>query len=946
MPQSQIWERDEALQAIECLVSEARTGRGRSLFIVGEAGLGKTTMVERARAGSGGDFKTSIGRGDAAESSLPFGIIDQALRGLGFRSPGQTRIGRRTAVQARAARLYAALQFLEALPSPTLLLLDDLHWADEDSLALLAFLCRRISNLPIALIGTLRPWPQSALDTVGPLTDDGEATLEQLRPLSDAGAAQMLSDRAGGKISPSSARRAARLAGGNPLLLEQVASSVRRGGDLPESGGDVATTRAALLRARFIGASAEERRYAQAAGVLGSRFRPAIASAMAEVTAAEGDRALEALSRGGLFKVDAPGWAQFAHPLLRQVVYDEIPPPVRAGWHAAAFRLLVAGGADPAEAAEHAARAGVIGDPEAVSVLAQAGRTAMREGAIARAKQRLLAAVEVAGSRAAPDVLMDLGEVQLDSGDGRGAIATYQRILASPDLADRLRSTAQRMHGRALFIRGAVKEAGEAFRAAVASALPSDKSEAVRALLDEAFISWPTGGPALATPLLERARELAVDGSPRLRVRTDTAWAFSTFLSGDPTGIAVIESAVRDALANPEADTTDFAWSWGTLGTYGNMAKWTERFTEATRAYEIGMQAAERMRLPVAIAAVAVMHGDTCIRIGKLQEALQLADRATLLSDLAPERAFWAAIIHAYTLAEMGQMDECAEWYRRSIALADPSENWAGRVWLLHIEAVLAMHARRTADACALFDRLRALATRLQILEPCVVPWAGDAITAYLYGGRIDDARVIVASLESMGDRLPCRFPRIVALGSRAALKQIDGDLEAVHGLLGEAIALATASGMPVLEARLRHRLGALLRRSGQDRAARPLLRRASELAEDCGADGLARKAGEELALAHGRQHHREVDPDALTAAEQRVRRLAEQGVKPRQIADQLFVSLNTIETHLQHVYRKLEINSQRELIALAHHPEPPPVNGDARPRGRSAASPPLRTFP
>jgi len=76
------------------------------------------------------------------------------------------------------------------------------------------------------------------------------------------------------------------------------------------------------------------------------------------------------------------------------------------------------------------------------------------------------------------------------------------------------------------------------------------------------------------------------------------------------------------------------------------------------------------------------------------------------------------------------------------------------------------------------------------------------------------------------------------------------------------------------------------------------------------------------------------------------VRRLAEQGVKPRQIADQLFVSLNTIETHLQHVYRKLEINSQRELIALAHHPEPPPVNGDARPRGRSAASPPLRTFP
>src|SRR5207244_3278995 len=271
MPQSQIWEREGALQAIDGLVSEALNGRGRILFIVGEAGLGKTTMVERARAGSGSRFKVSIGRGDAAESSLPFGIVDQALRGLGFRSPGQTRIGRRPALQARAARHYAALQFLEALPSPTLLLLDDLHWADADSLMLLAFLSRRLSSRP--------------------------------------------------------------------------------GGTLPESGLDAATTKATLLRARFVGASPEERRYAQAAAVLGSRFRPTVATGMAELPPRAGDHALEALSRGGLFRSDAPGWAQFAHPLLRQVIYDEIPSPVRARWHAAAFRLLVAGGADPAEAA-------------------------------------------------------------------------------------------------------------------------------------------------------------------------------------------------------------------------------------------------------------------------------------------------------------------------------------------------------------------------------------------------------------------------------------------------------------------------------------------------------------------------------------------------------------------------------------------------------------------
>src|SRR6202521_3769710 len=515
MPQAQIWERDATLGAIEHLLSEAREGHGRSLFIVGEAGPGKTTMLERASAAGRDQFRISIGRGDAAESSLPFGVIDQALRGLGFRSPTHSKTTRQSPPQARSARLYAALQFLDELPLPALLLLDDLHWADDDSLALLSFLCRRIGSLPVALIGTLRPWPANALDAVGPLTHDGDALVEHLQPLSEASAAEMLNDRAGG-ISKSSAHRAARLVAGNPLLLELEATSLRRGRALPESDGDFAGTKARLLRDRFIGVSFEEMRYAQAASVLGNRFRPVIAAAMADLSRAEGDRALEALSRGGVFGSDAAGWAEVVHAFLREVVYDVIHAPARGRWHATAFRLLVAAAADPAEAAEHAARAGVIGDPEAVAVLARAGRVAMREGAIARAKQHLSAAVALAGSRAAADLLMDLSEVLLDSGDGGLAVATVRRVLEGPALTDQMRSAAHRMLGRALFIRGSVREAGEAFRSAVVGALPTDKSGAVRALLDQAFISWPSGGPALATPLLERARDLAAECVPTL----------------------------------------------------------------------------------------------------------------------------------------------------------------------------------------------------------------------------------------------------------------------------------------------------------------------------------------------------------------------------------------------------------------------------------------------
>src|SRR4029077_16271939 len=148
MAQAQIWERDGTLRVIERLLSEALEGRGRSLFIVGEAGLGKTTMVERASAAGGDQFRISIGRADAAESSLPFGVIDQPLRGLGL-ARATHKPPRQSPPQARSARLYAALQFLDELPLPALLLLDDLHWADDDSLALLSFLCRRIGSLPV-----------------------------------------------------------------------------------------------------------------------------------------------------------------------------------------------------------------------------------------------------------------------------------------------------------------------------------------------------------------------------------------------------------------------------------------------------------------------------------------------------------------------------------------------------------------------------------------------------------------------------------------------------------------------------------------------------------------------------------------------------------------------------------------------------------------------------
>jgi tetratricopeptide (TPR) repeat protein len=336
---------------------------------------------------------------------------------------------------------------------------------------------------------------------------------------------------------------------------------------------------------------------------------------------------------------------------------------------------------------------------------------------VLRARRLYERAAELAGTHASVDLLLELGAVLLATGAGERAIQTFRRVKELPKTDPGERIAAQRMLGRALYSTGHLAEASAALQAATEMALHSEPAQAIEALLEQVFMAYFNGGPARAAPFAERARELAVGQPPALRMRADTAWAFCAFVRGDIRGIPVIEDAARTAFAQPLADTADYAWSWGTLGSYANMAKWSERFGDACNAYEVAMQTAERSGSPVAIAQLAVIHGDTCLRMGKLADALKLADRASSLSELAPETAFWAAICHGYGLAEIGRMEECRSCCDQAASQVLPDQGWVGYVWLWHLQAVLAMHARDTVAACQLFGRIEAQADRLEIRE-------------------------------------------------------------------------------------------------------------------------------------------------------------------------------------------------------------------------------------
>ena len=181
-----------------------------------------------------------------------------------------------------------------------MLVIDDMHWADADSLALVWFLCRRLGPVRAGLIASLRPWPAEACAIVDELAGEGRGALRRLAPLSEAAAGTLIAKgRLGRSLAAAARHRAFVLCPGNPLLLEQLAVAIGEGGEVPEAfGAGTAAFGRGVLLARFAGLTPAGMRCAQAASVLGTSFLPEVAAQVAGMAGGEIDTALESLGRG------------------------------------------------------------------------------------------------------------------------------------------------------------------------------------------------------------------------------------------------------------------------------------------------------------------------------------------------------------------------------------------------------------------------------------------------------------------------------------------------------------------------------------------------------------------------------------------------------------------------------------------------------------------------
>jgi DNA-binding CsgD family transcriptional regulator len=907
---SPLWERAGVSAAAAELLESARAGRGGVLFVEGEAGLGKSSILESARQVAQPDLRVGLGQGDAMEMSLPFGVLDQALATLG----GPTLVTGSHAATARPEQLYRLLRWLETVDQGVLIALDDVHWADSDSLELLSLLCRRIGSLPAAVIATMRTWPEDAREVASSLVGSGVARLVRLAPLSREGSTAMLTERAGRAVSGAAAAKAWELCAGNPLLLEQVALAIGRGVIDAEAGESwPALGTDGLLLSRFAGLPRAALRCVRAASVLGVRFRPEVAAEVAGLAEIEADRAVEALCRSGLVEQATPGGVRFVHPLFAQALYDDLPGPVRARMHARCFEVLAERGLD-AEAAEHALRAGLRDAPVVIAALERAGRAALDVGALETAAAQLTAAVGLAGERAATPLLLVQAEALLGAGDPIAASLSYERVLSRGGIGAEVRAAALRMRGRALYASGDHVTAAACFTEAADLLLAGDPLAAAEALVDQALSMHIVLGPRGCLPLAKRAIELTEGPDNTLRLRADAAHGYLTVMAGDPAGLSATATAARAVQAHPRPELADPAWTWGLTSIHAHAAKYLEHFEIAARGFRSVRVAAEQLGAAEALTMSLIGEAEVAARTGRLTEALELSNRAGKLTELVPLGATYNAVVRFFALLHLDRPAEADDCCRQLEALLDERDEGTSRIWLLHLHGIRHLGLGRPEAAATVYLRAEQLCEQLGIGEPCVVPWAGRAVIAHARAGRDADAVRVLGWLDSCAARLPCRYPRVAAAFGRAELAIRHDDHQASERHYRESLTLHEDAELPMERTSTLLAYGDMLRQIGQPARARRILAEALDAAEATGAPALARYAREALSSTGGRRRRRTPDGH-LTPQELRIARLVKAGSSRRDIAERLTVSEATVRTHLEHIYAKLNIHSARELM-------------------------------
>jgi DNA-binding NarL/FixJ family response regulator len=921
--------RDSEMALLAGLIRDAARGQGSSVLIEGEPGVGKSALVRAALAETAdASYQVFWGAGDELGQALP---LVPLLEGLRVREPsanprrntivrllrGELGADRGTDVSAALAEQLLALVAEQCAAQPTILVVDDLQWADQATVALCGRLARSARQTRLLLVGTMRPVPQRE-DLLALRRVAGDAARLQLSGLTEGAVADLVAALAGGKPAGSLLRLAAGAAG-NPLYVTELVAALARSSTLTitEEGaaelasGPAPSSLSAAIADRLGFVAGPVREVLRAAALLGVDFAvPDLAIVLGRSVADLIPAVDEACAAGVL--AESGNGLGFRHPLIRAALYDEMPAPVRAAWHRDAGRALAQAGAPADRVARQLLRAvgGSGGTTEpmdewmlnwlagtadplvgqapgvAAELLTRAvagsraglgqhdwlvGRLAdalYRVGDTAGAEQAVNRALEHA---AEPDLLVDLhwtlAQCRMRAGLSTESLATLERALAYPGILARHRARLLVLAARTHSNLGEVEKAGRLATRALAAAA-------------EAGDNWAMGWALHVLTLVTAAQGQITDALP------------------------LFDRALAVTQADPALTDLRLLLQINKAVTLGDLDQYEEALAAARQARRLAGQVGTVIRLAQAHSAL----GQLLFETGQWDDAL--AEVEILQEDLKEPAAACSdlgiAAVISFHRGETGTA-------RRHLAAAAPHAQRIGHrlVGLLALARSLDReHDGALPEALAeLTAGFRGHTEELDEIEDLLADAVrlavetGDAGTAHALA---DQAAALAADSEvphRQADALYCRG--VLDHDGRRLLAAAERYDDARRPLL-TAKALEAAAG------------GFL--RAGDRGEARAAFTRAVEVYLSLGAAADVARLQARF-RAHGirrgpRAKHRQARSgwDSLTPTETKIAAFVEEGLSNPEIAARLLLSRRTVATHVSHILKKLDVHSRTDI--------------------------------
>ncbi len=911
--------REEELGSIQAFLDQVRRGPA-TLVLCGEPGIGKTILweagVERAR----GLFPRVLSyRGVEAEARLSFAALAELLADVLEEALPSLAAPRRRALEVallleepggeppdpRAIAL-AFLDVVRALAASgaALVAVDDLQWLDSSSARVLQAALRRLRDERVGLLATARVGPDAPLPfALERSLPEGVLERLSLQPLSRGALYQLLKERLGLGLTRPELVRLHDVTAGNPFFALEMGRELARararlapGRPLPVPGN-----LRKLLGGRLARLHAETREVLLTAAALAGPTVELLVAAHGV-----GERTVEALeeaARAGVLELE-DSRVSFSHPLLASVCYEEAPLWRRR----AAHRRLAAVAAETEERARHLALAADGPDTRVAHVLDEAADQAAARGATAAAAEFS----ELAGELTPPDSpdkrrrrRLAAAKFHRLAGDRDRAGVILEELLAEvPCGAER----ADVLFALALLQRADLPTITRLCEQALLEA----KDDDARSAKIIAFLSWMRlregdvpGALAHARVQLEkaeRAGDLELLARAIARAATMETFACSITPGLIERGVE-IERRLGRSLEFHESPTTAYVRRLICLSELDG-ARALLHDAEA-RAAANGDEGARAY----------LLFNLTWLELfaGRWERALSHAETVADLAEQLGDEQLRSMILTARATvdAHLGRVDEARAAAEEAGAISDAAANDLFRVWdfavLGHIE--LSLGNLRAAERY-----LRPLPARLVSLgwnDPVEELWP-DTIEVLIALGELPQARSYLGQFEGRAQHLGGPWALATAARCRGLLAAAEGDFAAAFEAFERALAEHGRMQGTFERGRTLLALGSTRRRAKQKRAAREALEQALALFDELGARLWAAKAREELARIGGRR----VLTGELTATEERVAALAARGLSNKEIAAELVVSVHTVEAHLVHVYRKLEVRSR---AGLAH---------------------------